>query len=383
MQHFAANYIFDGVKLIKNAFVSFDNNGVIKYVSEENEALTERPFMMFLNGILCPGFVNAHCHLELSDINKIDVNTDGLGNFIASMIKLRSRQKENKKLKAADDIMFLKGVNLCGDIVNSSDTIEIKEKSKIKYLNFIEQSGIDERNSDERFNQSLELANKFNEKNLENSIVPHSLYSVSNKLLELITEKCEDKTISLHFLESQEEFDLFQNQSGNLNLKLKNIFPSYEPSIHSIAELYEKLGLLESAKNLILVHNVKAESKYFENLDNISFCLCPSSNLKLHSELPSEEFVYANRARLVVGTDSLASTDKLDIWNEIKILAENFEELSLLELLKIVTSNGAEALGFNDFGRLRCETSPGLVLICEADLQNLKPSKNSYIKRIL
>jgi aminodeoxyfutalosine deaminase len=172
--------------------------------------------MMFLNGILCPGFVNAHCHLELSDINKNDVNTDGLGDFITSMIKLRSRQKETKKIKAADDIMFMKGVNICGDIVNTVDTIEIKENSKIKYLNFIEQSGIDERNSDERFNQALELANKFNEKNLKNSIVPHSFYSVSNKLLNRIAEKCEDTTISIHFLESQEEFDLFQNQSGNL-----------------------------------------------------------------------------------------------------------------------------------------------------------------------
>lgn len=383
MHHFAANYIFDGDKLIKNAFVSVDDNGVIKYISNENEALTERPFMMFLNGILCPGFVNAHCHLELSDINKNDVNTDGLGNFITSMIKLRSRQKETKKIKAADDIMFLKGVNLCGDIVNTTDTIEIKENSKIKYLNFIEQSGIDERNSDERFTQALELANIFNEKNLKNSIVPHSFYSVSNKLLNRIAEKCNDKTISIHFLESQEEFDLFQNQSENLYLKLKSIFPSYEPRIKSIAELYEKLNLLESARNMILVHNVKAESKYFSNSTNVSFCLCPSSNLKLHSELPSKEFVYANRNRLVVGTDSLASTDKLDIWDEIKIIAENYSELSFVELLKIITSNGAEALGFNDFGRLKCETSPGLVLICDADLQSLKPGKNSYIKRIL
>lgn len=383
MHHFAANYIFDGETLIKNAFVSVDNAGVIKYVSKENEALSEKPFMMFLNGILCPGFVNSHCHLELSDINKSDVNTVGLGNFIASMIKSRSRDVDNKKLKTADDVMFLKGVNLCADIVNTNTTIEIKANSKIKYLNFIEQSGIDERNSDERFNQALELSDLFNEKNLKNSIVPHSFYSVSNKLLKHIAEKCNIKTISIHFLESQEEQDLFQHQSGNLYLKLKSIFPSYEPSITSISELYERIACFEKAKSLILVHNIKAETKYFGKLDNISFCICPSSNLSLHSELPSKEFVYENKDRLVVGTDSLASTDKLDIWNEIKLIAENFNQLSLIELLKIITSNGADALGFNDFGRLKYETSPGLVLICDADLQNLRPGNNSYIKRII
>jgi cytosine/adenosine deaminase-related metal-dependent hydrolase len=383
MHHFAANYIFDGDKLIKNAFVSVDDNGVIKYVSKENEALTEQPFMMFLNGILCPGFVNAHCHLELSDINKNDVNTDGLGNFIASMIKSRSRETDFKKLKTADDVMFLKGVNLCGDIVNTRNTIEIKENSKIKYLNFIEQSGIDDRNSNERYNQALELSILFNEKNLENTIVPHSFYSVADKLLKLIAAKCEDKTFSIHFLESQEEFDLFQNQSGNLYQTLKNIFPLYNLGSENITELYKKLDLFETARSLILVHNVKTEIKYLHNTINVSFCLCPSSNLKLNSELPSHEFVYANKDRLVVGTDSLASTDKLDIWNELKIISENYSELSLTELLRMITSNGAKALGIKDFGKLNCETSPGLVLICDADLQSLKPSKNSYIKRIL
>ena len=57
MRHFAANYIFDGEKLIKNAFISLDKNGIIKYISEENQALKEKPFMSFYNGILSPGFI--------------------------------------------------------------------------------------------------------------------------------------------------------------------------------------------------------------------------------------------------------------------------------------------------------------------------------------
>ncbi|MCK9498823.1 MAG: hypothetical protein M0Q45_04885, partial [Bacteroidales bacterium] len=119
MRHFAANYIFDGEKLIKNAFISLDKNGIIKYISEENQALKEKPFMSFYNGILSPGFINSHCHLELSDNNSAENNGVGLSSFIQKMIENRNKIVDFKKIKNADEIMFLKGVNLCADIVNT------------------------------------------------------------------------------------------------------------------------------------------------------------------------------------------------------------------------------------------------------------------------
>ncbi|HPX77035.1 MAG TPA: hypothetical protein PLW77_10665, partial [Bacteroidales bacterium] len=119
MRHFAANYIFDGQNLIKNAFVSVDENNTIQFISDENQALTERPFMSFYNGIISPGFINSHCHLELSDNNSAENKNIGLASFIEKMIENKTISHDFKKIKLADDIMFLKGVNLCADIVNT------------------------------------------------------------------------------------------------------------------------------------------------------------------------------------------------------------------------------------------------------------------------
>ncbi|MDR2009624.1 MAG: hypothetical protein LBQ22_04005 [Bacteroidales bacterium] len=57
MQHFAANYLFNGSKLIKNSYLSVDDNGIIRYVSKEGEATIERPRMIFYNGIISPYFI--------------------------------------------------------------------------------------------------------------------------------------------------------------------------------------------------------------------------------------------------------------------------------------------------------------------------------------
>lgn len=82
MPHFAANLIFDGQKFIKNAYISVDGDGIINYVSNEGEALIEKHGLSFYNGILCPGFVNSHCHLELSSDTPYNYKEKVLANLL-------------------------------------------------------------------------------------------------------------------------------------------------------------------------------------------------------------------------------------------------------------------------------------------------------------
>jgi adenine deaminase len=158
MRHFAANYIFDGQNLIKNAFVSVDENNTIQFISDENQALTERPFMSFYNGIISPGFINSHCHLELSDNNSAENKNIGLASFIEKMVENKTKSHDLKKIKLADDIIFLKGVNLCADIVNTDLSLDVKLKSQIKYINFAEQSGLKDDIAEIRFNKILKFS---------------------------------------------------------------------------------------------------------------------------------------------------------------------------------------------------------------------------------
>ncbi len=382
MRHFAANYIFDGSKLIKNAYISVDNYEKIIFVSAENQALREKPFMKFYNGILCPGLINSHCHLELSTLNYENNKNIGLSAFIKKMIAERANYNEPKKIKIADDIMFLKGVNLCADISNTNASIETKLNSKIKYVNFIEQSGLDENLAQSYFDKASEICNEFISNNLEAYIVPHSFYSVSEKLLNKISSASKNSIISIHFLESSQEKELFENQTGKLYDFLKSFNGKIEFN-SGLQGIYDKIENFSEAKSIILVHNVKTQNKNLKNSSNLYFCLCPNSNLLLHNELADENFVYSNKDKIILGTDSLASNNSLDILAEIKTMSENYNNLDLIDLLKMATSNASKALVNTDYGNFTINSKPGIVLIQNLDLVNMKINENTNLQRII
>jgi len=383
MRHFAANYIFDGENLIKNSFISVDENNKIIYVGKENEGLTERPLMIFFNGILTPGFVNTHCHLELSDYKKSDDPKKGLTNFIQSIIHNRNNGEDEKKIYAADAIMYERGINLIGDIVNTNKTLKIKQNSRIEYHNFVEISGIKESDSAKRIVSSEVLANEFDSVGLKNSIVPHSYYSISPTMLEYLGKTSVNKIISLHFMESGEESEFYKGEKNALYKFLTEITPSFSRLADNCSGYYKLLQKFEDSASLILVHNVMTDSEMLPEGPNYYFCLCPASNIFLGNNLPSHDFVYRNSQKLTIGTDSLASNTKLDIMHELKLLSQNYDKLDLISLLKISTINGAKALQNNNYGRFKEGMSPGVVLIENIDLVNLKLKETSFAKRII
>ncbi|MDY0315918.1 MAG: amidohydrolase family protein, partial [Bacteroidales bacterium] len=151
----------------------------------------------------------------------------------------------------------------------------------------------------------------------------------------------------------------------------------------NLEKIYSKFEKFKKAKSVILVHNVKTKIEYLKNYNNIYFCLCPASNLLLHNELPNENMVYSEKDRIIIGTDSLASNYSLDILKELKIMQEKYSNLSLIDLLKMATSNAAKAFDKNNFGNFKINSMPSLILIQDIDLQNMKLKENTNIKRII
>jgi len=383
MRHFAANYIFDGENLIKNSFISVDENNKIIYVGKENEGLTERPLMIFYNGILTPGFVNAHCHLELSDFEKTDESGKGLVHFIKSVISTRIQNNNKKKIGDTDQIMFESGISLVADIVNSNKTIDIKKASKIAYHSFVEIAGIKNSAYEKKIAYAETLHKEFNQAGLAASVVPHSFYSINSNILNYTVSSSVNNLTSIHFLESDLEYDFFAGEKNSLYDFLSIIYNEFIPIATNHDELYQLLIRFAEASSIILVHNTKTDYNRLPNFSNFHFCICPASNLYLHNTLPSTDLVYNNIERIAIGTDSIASNHKLNILNELKLLSENYQNLTLANLLKIGTANGANALMKPEFGRFKIGLTPGVVLIENADLINLKLKESTFAKRII
>ena len=177
--------IEDGI--IENGVLIIDNDNKIVSISTRDNF--ESAELEIYNGIICPGFVNAHCHLELSHLkNKIEPHTR-LVNFIEQIIKIRYEQSIDDRLQAiadAEQEMYSNGIIAVGDISNEDITIHQKTKKNLYYHTFIETIGLHPSIAEKRFEEAQLLSTKYSNNHLANTIAPHAPYSTSILLQQLI-----------------------------------------------------------------------------------------------------------------------------------------------------------------------------------------------------
>jgi aminodeoxyfutalosine deaminase len=243
----------------------------------------------------------------------------------------------------------------------------------IYYHNFIEAIGFDERLAGQRFNEAKQVFDKYErleaKRGFGRSLVPHAPYSVSQSLLTLINEFASNDIISIHNQESKEENDLFLTGSGEM-LRLYNtlgtdISQFQHPGKTSLQALHRNF---KERINLLLVHNVHTSSEdiatQIRGQNSVFWCLCPNANLYITGQLPDVDMFLRNDCTIVIGTDSLASNDQLNILEELKTIQNSFPHIDCETLLKWATFNGAKALKIEDrFGSFDKGRTPGVVHI--------------------
>ncbi len=368
---FKADRLFDGMDLRQNAVLITDTAGKIIAVVNGEEAGEE---FEILEGILSPGFVNTHCHLELSHLkNKIPEKT-GLIEFVYKVVTERHFPEETilDAMRMGADEMAESGIVAVGDICNNVMSALVKDKQEIQYYNFIEASGWNPQMAAERFERSRSIYDKFFEKEKNVSIVPHAPYSVSEDLWEKITPYFSKRVVTIHNKETINEDEFFLNGSGGLAkmyemMKIDNAFYT-PPGTGSVPSYFDKLS---SASSVILVHNTFIEQEDIDFINKVkpspqlvSFCLCLNANMYIENALPPVDLLLHNKVNIILGTDSLASNHQLNILEEIKTILKNFPSIKTETLLTWATLNGAQALQMNDtLGSFEPGKKPGIVLI--------------------
>ena len=368
-----ATQIFNGYEVLpEGSVLILDSAGVVVDVVGEAEAGDD---VERFSGMLTPGFINCHCHLELSHMRgKVPKHT-GLIDFLLKIVENRQATAAAIQLaiETAENEMIQNGIVAVGDICNTTDTVAQKKKGHLHYQNFIEVAGFSEGIAEKRFNGILEIYDAFEKIAPFNSIVPHAPYSVSTTLLEKITSFKGNGIMTMHNQETLAENELYEKMEGDflkfyqqLNIPVDG-FTSLERS-----SLQHFLPYFNLDQSLILVHNVctseadigYAQTQYEKGNAALFFCLCPSANRYISNQLPDVNMFVRSGVNLVLGTDSLASNDGLSIWEEIKVLQERFPEISLVEMLRWATLNGARALKIDErYGSFEKGKRPGVVLI--------------------
>lgn len=389
---FKADFIFDGRKILEKGKVLITNEkGIIESIVNEAEAGDD---VQIFRGLLSPGFINCHCHLELSHMKNVIESGTGLVDFLITVVGKRGFEKEiiAEALVAADAEMYENGIVAVGDVCNTADTLPVKLKSKINYYNFIETIGFTEERAAVLFERFQQLYSDFITAGLLNtSIVPHAPYTISGAMFKLINDFSAGKIVSIHNQETRAENELYRENAGDFFRLYRhlNIDTAFFQA-HSKSSLQSYLTLLNKAKALLLIHNTFTTQQDIDfalreskvNEQDLFWCFCPNANLYIENKFPDIELFAKSNCNIILGTDSYSSNQSLNILEEMKTLQKHFPFLETERMLQWATLNGATALEMDNIaGSFEKGKQPGIVLINHLQDKNL--TADSAARRIL
>lgn len=374
--------------LIERGVVAVDETGMIVGVYEEKDPAVSNVKKEFYEGVLIPGFINAHCHIELSHMLGKTPRETGLPRFLINVMKQRASNEEEilAQMEAADKAMYESGIQAVGDHVNTTLSATVKSKSPMTYHTFVEVMAMTKDDIQSRVDRARDIEFYFDANHA--SITPHAPYSCLKDLFKAFRKLVhEDNILSIHNQESDEENRLYRYREGEFLEFYKEMNLNYE-SFRAQARnsLQSYLSHLPHNNTLILVHNTYTSLKdidFTRRLDrDVYYCMCPKANLYIEGKLPKILQFVPDNDRMLVGTDSLASNDTLNILEELKVIVEQVPELDFLQLIKWTTINGAEALGLSStMGSIEVGKRPGLVLI--EGMHNLHLTAQATSRRIV
>lgn len=384
-QKFQATQIFTGTELLEDQLVLItQKDGTIEALVGIEDAGDE---VQNFEGILSPGFINAHCHLELSHMKGMIPAHSGLQEFVKQIVGLRKVEDTiiQQAIRSAEDEMYKNGIVAVGDICNTLDTLSIKQKHKLAYYSFVELYDLDPTRSDDKINAGLKIQEAFEQNCIRASLVPHAPYSVSFNLWKLLSNYFGAHTITMHNQETIDENEFFEKKSGSfLGMYERTKVPLDFFEATGLSSLQSVLPYFKKAARSILVHNsftskedIKAVQK---EMPHSFWCLCPNANQYIEQTMPPIELLRASGAEIVIGTDSYASNWSLNILDELKTIQKHSPSIPLAEMLSWATMNGARALQMEKgLGSFEKGKKPGIVLIegisADGQLQNTSISK--------
>jgi len=394
MRRFSANYLLPiDTSPIKNGIITVDSRNTIVDVFNPGNSVKEFASTEFHNGVIVPGFVNTHCHLELSHLEGKISQSKGIAEFVSQVRTNRKADNQDisKSIRRAIATLKENGTAAVGDICNSLDTLSEKESSDIYFHNFIEVFGLNAADAMVRFDASEELRNSFQSSNSgTSSITPHAPYSISESLWILLKdemEKTSPSLVSIHYGESLQEYVFLKDRAGLFAENFAKLgIPISLPDCKSPHEVV--IRYIPKNAKVLFVHNTFASADEIKKLSTYFretyFVLCPSSNLFIENALPDVPMLINSGVDIALGTDSYASSNTLSVFDQMMILLEKFPTLTFNEVLRWATLNGAKALGLDSrLGSFVAGKAPGLNLITNFDFTLMRPTSKSRVKRLV
>ena len=310
--------------------------------------------------ILLPGLVNAHCHLDYTDmagrLPPPRTFTDWIALITAAKTEWNFSDYARSWLRGAHMLLH-NGVTTVADIEAVPDLLpEVWNSTPLRVISFLEMTGIhSRRNPWETFHKTVEKIGSLSHARCSASLSPHAPYSTLPELLQLTAEVARGKNLRVmtHVSESKQEFEMFMHARGEMfDWLARNERDNSDCGLGSPVRHLARNKML--GENLVAVHvNVLARGDAaLLGKQGAHVVHCPRSHdYFCHPPFPRKQLADTG-VNICLGTDSLATVLKtgkqkpeLNLFDEMRLLADNDPELLPLEILHLATVNGAHALG--------------------------------------
>ena len=379
MKRIVAKYLYPLVSAepVLNGFVEMEDDGTVVRTGVCADPAAEP---VFYDGALAPGFVNAHCHVELSYLKGQFRKGTGMAGFIDQINEMRDNKSMEEKvqdLTAAMDSLWEQGVVAMADISNCADSFAVKARHPMYTRTFLEVFGTEPEDCDAVMEGVRKLKEVANGYGIDAAPTPHACYTMSPELVTAVSvEGLKSGFLSFHSEETEEEEEMLKYGSGKMWENRVKAGMSVPPVTGKSSLLYFIDRLLAGRpapfdEHILLVHECCLDQEGVDAakavMNHPFVAVCPLSNLFIHNALPPIDLMRRNGLKVCVGTDSLSSNDDLNIVDELYCLQRNFPEVPLGELLTWASRNGAEFLAKPEFGTLEPGKRPGLVFIDNLD----------------
>lgn len=375
---FRSDELFTGETLLDDTRVLVtDEKGTILDIVGVDDA---GPDVAYHPGILLPGLVNCHCHLELSHLKDVIPPHTGLIEFLCSVVTKRGFEPEviQDAIISAEQEMYRNGIVAVGDIGNTADTAAVKARSRVYWQNFTEVLSLTDEKAEENFlhfqqvARSLESALAASDLPHRTSLVPHAPYTISPRSFRLINDATQGKVISMHNQEHPAEDELYRSGGGGY-LRLFRIFGlDHSPfPVTGMSSIRSCLPYFDKGQTLLLVHNtympeediVWANEYAAAHSLQLVYCFCVNANLYIENRVPDIPLFMRHNCRIALGTDSYSSNWELNLVREMSVVANRFPGIPVTTIMQWATLSGAQALGIdNQYGSFQKGKRPGVVI---------------------
>ena len=359
------------------------SNGLIEAVMPAEKVPSGLHREEYPDCILLPAFVNAHTHLVYTSFRGLADDADFFTWLTGHIIPAGTETSDDTFRESASlgvKLSFRNGITALGESHFSTFGRQAMIEGGMKGVYFYEVFGLgtlDLESGIKRRRRELEELLLLDSSRIRLGVSPHAPYSVTKPMAEMAVEiaRKHNLPMSTHVAETVDEIEFFETGEGRFSDVRHNVrFPKPDGARTSL-KYFDELGIL--TPSTMVVHGIYLNDSDIDLISERGSTLvtCPTSNLKLGCGIPPAEKWVERDIPVCIATDSLASGESFDLFEEMRRfvlfqrgLTGRTDLFPAKKVLEMVTINPARAMGID---KMVGDLTPGT----NADLLLVKPEK--------